>query len=309
MGAEHIGASGLPARMGALPLSAAPRPHAIVPQTLDDAFRLGSMIFASGLAPYSMKSKEAVCAAVMYGMEIGLPPMQAVQSIAVIGGRPTIYGDAAIALVRQSGLLASFRETIEGEGDDRAGVCKVSRLHPSGEVEEIVERFTVAMAKTAGLWDKRGRSGEATPWQLYPDRMLRARARGFALRDLFADVLKGLRIYEEAADIELQALPDREPPAPPPAAISPPTPPAPPPAEEAAPPAAAGPPAPPPEDEAPVRDRLADMENDLASATTAEAFDELAAPYLEDMLNWPMAERQRGQGIYETAAEKWGEAS
>lgn len=297
MGAEIIGASGLPARMGALPVSAAPRPHAIVPQTLDDAFRLGSMIFASGLAPYSMKSKEAVCAAVMYGMEIGLPPMQAVQSIAVIGGRPTIYGDAAIALVRQSGLLASFRETIEGEGDERAGVCRVSRFHPSGEIEEITERFTVAMAKTAGLWDKRGRSGEATPWQLYPDRMLRARARGFALRDLFADVLKGLRIYEEAADIELQALPDREPPAPPPAAISPPTPPA--------------PPAPPPEEEeaAPVRDRLADMENDLASATTAEAFDELAAPYLEDMLNWPMAERQRGQGIYETAAEKWGEAT
>jgi hypothetical protein len=285
--------------MGALPVSAAPKPHAIIPQTLDDAFRLGSMIYASGLAPYSMKSKEAVCAAVMYGMEIGLPPMQAVQSIAVIGGRPTIYGDAAIALVRQSGLLASFRETIEGEGDERAGVCRVSRFHPSGEIEEIVERFSVAQAKTAGLWDKRGRSGEATPWQLYPDRMLRARARGFALRDLFADVLKGLRIYEEAADIELQAIPDRDPPAPPAppaAAISPPTPPA--------------PPAPPPEEEeaAPARDRLADMENDLASATSADAFDELAAPYLEELATWPMAERERAKGLYEEFSAKWGES-
>ena len=288
MGADIIGASGLPARMGALAVSATPKPHAIIPQTLDDAFRLGSMIFASGLAPYSMKSKEAVCAAVMYGMEIGLPPMQAVQSIAVIGGRPTIYGDAAIALVRQSGLLASFRETIEGEGDDRAGVCRVSRLHPSGEVEEIVERFSVAQAKTAGLWDKRGRSGEATPWQLYPDRMLRARARGFALRDLFADVLKGLRIYEEAADIELQAIPDREPPAPPPAAISPPVPPL-------------------VEEEPIARDWIADFENDIASATSADAFDELAAPYLAELSERPMAERTRAQGIYETAAAKWSE--
>lgn len=315
MSAELVPASGLPARMGALPATTA-RVHAIIPQTLDDAFRLGAMIFASGLAPYSLKSKEAVCAAVMYGMEIGLPPMQAVQSIAVIGGKPAIFGDAAIALVRQSGLLVYIRERVEGEGDARVGICEVGRRNQDGTVEEIAERFSVAQAKAAGLWDKRGRNGEATPWQLYPERMLRFRARGFALRDLFSDVLKGLRTAEEVEDqdrAEARIVPPT-PPAQPPAALVPPKPPAPPQVGDSArtsdavltPPK---PPAPPAivDDQPAPRDWLADFETDLAAATSGETFDEIAAPYLEQLSERPMAERERARAIYEKAALRWSE--
>lgn len=323
MSAEIVPTS-LPPRMGAMQATGS-RIQAIIPQTLDDAYRLGTMIFASGLAPYSLKSKEAVAAAVMYGMEIGLPPMMAVQSIAVIGGKPAIFGDAAIALVRQSGLLAFIRESIEGEGMDRAAVCHVGRRNPDGSVEEITERFTMSHAGTAGLLEKRGRNGEPTPWQLYPERMLRFRARGFALRDLFADVLKGLRTVEEAEDMERldvrPALP--EPPAPPPMPAIPPPPPAPP--ETAQAPEPPPPPPPPPEppkarstrayaemaqpEPEPARDWLADFEADLSAATNAEGFDEIAAPYLEQLGERPMAERQKAQGIYERMALKWSEIS
>jgi hypothetical protein len=55
-------------------------------------------------------------------------------------------------------------------------------------------KFTVADAKKAGLWGKTG------PWTQYPKRMLQMRARGFALRDAFPDVLKGLVTAEEAQD-------------------------------------------------------------------------------------------------------------
>jgi hypothetical protein len=52
------------------------------------------------------------------------------------------------------------------------------------------------------LWDKRGRNGAPGPWQQYPDRMLQARARSFALRDVFPDVLLGLSMSaEELGDI------------------------------------------------------------------------------------------------------------
>ena len=51
------------------------------------------------------------------------------------------------------------------------------------------------MAKQAGLWGKPG------PWSQYPDRMMLARARAFAYRDGFADVLKGVRSIEEENDI------------------------------------------------------------------------------------------------------------
>jgi hypothetical protein len=52
----------------------------------------------------------------------------------------------------------------------------------------------VADAKAAKLWGKSG------PWTDYPRRMLKFRARGFVLRDVFGDVLKGLRTAEEVRD-------------------------------------------------------------------------------------------------------------
>jgi hypothetical protein len=66
-------------------------------------------------------------------------------------------------------------------------------------------RFSVVDAKRAGLFTKAG------PWQTYPRRMLQMRARSFALRDAFPNVLKGLISVEEALD--LPAPPDRLPPA------------------------------------------------------------------------------------------------
>jgi len=55
------------------------------------------------------------------------------------------------------------------------------------------------------LWDKCGRNGAPGPWQQYPDRMLQARARSFALRDTFPDVLLGLSMSaEELGDIPVE---------------------------------------------------------------------------------------------------------
>lgn len=69
-------------------------------------------------------------------------------------------------------------------------VC-IAKRHGSSPV---TARFSVMDAKRAGLWTKAG------PWQTYPRRMLQMRARSFALRDAFPDVLKGLISVEEALD-------------------------------------------------------------------------------------------------------------
>ena len=55
--------------------------------------------------------------------------------------------------------------------------------------------FSEQDAKVAGLWGKSG------PWKQYPKRMLQMRARGFNLRDNFADILGGLITAEEARDM------------------------------------------------------------------------------------------------------------
>lgn len=160
--------------------------------TLEDAYRFSNAVVASGFAPKGMDRPESVLVAIQLGLEIGLTPMAAMQNIGVINGRPGIYGDAALALVRSSGLLDSYEQAYTGEGDNL--VCSVT-VKRKGDPVAITSEFGVADAKAAGLWGKQG------PWSQYPRRMLLFRARGFALRDAFGDVLKGLKTSEELADM------------------------------------------------------------------------------------------------------------
>jgi hypothetical protein len=168
------------------------RPAAMVPTNLEGAWRLSELIAASGMAPKDMKQPEQIAVAIMHGMEVGLTPMAALQSIAVVNGRPSVWGDGAIGLVRASGLLEDFEEGLNGEGDKRVAYCKVKR---KGEKKILERTFSWEDAKKAGLTTKTG------PWQNYPNRMLVLRARAFALRDQFADVLRGLSIREEMEDV------------------------------------------------------------------------------------------------------------
>lgn len=160
-------------------------------RTLANAMEFAKVVMASGLAPKGM-NPEGVVIAMQMGYEVGLSPMQAIQNIASINGRPAIWGDAQLALVRASGLLESYSQEIIGEpGTDGRG-CRVGVKRVGSPA--CVEEFTVGDAKRAGLWGKQG------PWTQYPQRMLLFRARGFILRDQFGDVLKGLRSAEEVMD-------------------------------------------------------------------------------------------------------------
>lgn len=171
---------------------------AIIPESADQLFRLAQMIAVSGLAPKGMDRPEQITAAIAHGLEIGLAPMQAVQSIAVVNGRPTVWGDAALGLVRGSGLMEDFEEVMEGSGEAMRAVCRAKR---AGQASEIVRTFSIADARAAGLWGKQG------PWRQYPKRMLQLRARAFCLRDGFADVLKGLQVTEEVRDYHGPSVP------------------------------------------------------------------------------------------------------
>jgi len=164
---------------------------ALIPQNIEEAFRVAKYFAASGLAPRGMDTPEKIIVAIMAGAELGLPPFQALQSFAVVNGRPTLWGDGLIAVVRSNGF--QVREWIEGAGNDAVAHCEVTRPD-SGEM--ISRSFSVADAKTAGLWDKQG------PWKTNPARMLQMRARGFACRDGAADVIRGFQMREEVEDYQ-----------------------------------------------------------------------------------------------------------
>jgi hypothetical protein len=165
----------------------------LVPQNFEGFWRLANIMSGSGFVPRDIAGKpEAVFVCLQFGAEVGLSPMQSVQNIAVVNGRPSIWGDAMIGLVEASGKLEDLDEKIEGEGPDAVAFCSVKR---KGREKYVERSFSMADAKTAGLAEKSG------PWTQYPKRMLQLRARSWALRDAFADVLKGLYSREEAADI------------------------------------------------------------------------------------------------------------
>lgn len=169
------------------------------PATLTEAITFSEMLSNSNMVPKAYQNKpQDILVCVQWGMEMGLAPMQALQNIAVINGKPSVYGDAMMALVQASAVCDDVEEYFENEGTPNpVAVCVAKRKNR----KPVVAKFSVEDAKRAGLWGKQG------PWSAYPKRMMQMRARGFALRDAFPDVLKGLISAEEAQDYPDEAKP------------------------------------------------------------------------------------------------------
>ena len=164
----------------------------IVPRSIEEAFRMAEMLKIANMAPDSLKTPEAVCVAILHGLEVGMTPLAAVQSIAVINGKPSLWGDGFLAVIQASGLLEwkrEYEEKVNGEG--LTAFCVMKR---KGDPEPATCKFSEKDTEAAGLKGKFG------PWKSYPARMRKMRARAFAGRDLFSDVLKGMKMAEEVND-------------------------------------------------------------------------------------------------------------
>jgi len=192
----------------------APKPRTaigLIPETVDQAWRLAGIMAASELVPKQYKDKPSdVMVAIMYGAELGLTPAQALTGIAVINGRPGLFGEALLAVIVSSPLYQAHEEyyrvgaglhVAELSSDDlkqptTAAVCSFLRR---GRAEPFTARFAIADAQRAHL------IGKAGPWTEYPQIMLKMRARAFAARDAFPDLLRGVRAAEELRDTPAEA--------------------------------------------------------------------------------------------------------
>ncbi|WP_271024904.1 hypothetical protein [Rhizobium sp. RCAM05973] len=231
--------------------------NAIIPQSIEEMWRVSKMVVMGGLAPKALVGKKtgeeaisSVAIAIMAGAELGLPPMVALRSFTVIGGRPALYGDGIINVVRRSRKAANINtgymenaskeamlelgvpqwkvDTLKSAEDRSFGWCKAKR---SDTGEEKTEIFSITDAKRAALWDDRQTVKKQdwntkawtdvpneAPWFRYPQRMLAWRAAGYNLRELFADVLGGITDEFEAREIageDMRDITPRQPPTPP----------------------------------------------------------------------------------------------
>ena len=153
-------------------------------KSLDDAFRFSTAILNSGLAPNAYKNAEAILVVIQTGCELGYTPMQAIRNMwPGPDGRPNEYVEASWARVLLSGLVEDWSEEVTEE----SATFRVTRR---GMKTPIVSTYTLADAKKAGLVKDGGN------WAKHPKRMLKARAKGFAIKDGFADILKGIGVAE-----------------------------------------------------------------------------------------------------------------
>lgn len=189
----------------------------IYPQTFEDVARFARMACIAGMVkplktgygdnvqieqPVAMEARATMI--LLQGMELGLPPMMAIQLMDMINGRITAHSEAVPGLLLKHGFTIKQEYTGKEFDDDFTAVCTLTR--PDGDF--IVSRFSVKDAKDSGLWDPAPtvtKFGKTKPndsaWHLYPKRMLWARALGFAAKDKGADALKGLMVREEMEDI------------------------------------------------------------------------------------------------------------
>ena len=177
----------------------------MIPRTMEELKYVAGLVIKAQLAPDSYKGDPSkIALGIMKGMEVGLAPLTALSVIAIINNRPTIWGDGAIALAQGSGTLDRLEESEIGTRPaEGAEVSKFGddygvevRAYRKGQSSPYIGRFTVGDAKRAKLWMNPSKA----PWMLYPKRMLRQRAIGFALRNGFADCLAGMMIREEVED-------------------------------------------------------------------------------------------------------------
>jgi hypothetical protein len=149
----------------------------------ESLWKLSQRISNTPFVPTALRGKnEAVLACVLYGAELGLGPMQSLNSIHVIEGRTAMSPELMRAMVARHGHRIDVVE-------NSATACEVKGIR-SDTGSTATVRWTMEDAKLAGLAGKNN-------WKTYPRAMLLARATSELCRIVFPDVIAGLSYTPE----------------------------------------------------------------------------------------------------------------
>ena len=155
------------------------------------------MQYAQALAQASLLPKQYqrnpgnVLLAVELGESLGIPPIQAINTVHVIEGKPSASSGLISALVRRAG------HTLRVKGDDQSATAEIVRSDDPDFTYSVT--WDMGRARNAGVTGKDN-------WKKYPAAMLKARAITEVARDACQEALMGVQYTPE----ELGAVVDEE---------------------------------------------------------------------------------------------------
>lgn len=156
---------------------------------LEPAAQLANQIAKTEFVPSGLRGKpDAIAACVLFGHEVGIPPMQSLSKIHVIDGRPAMAAELMRAMILRAGHQIWFADSTT----TRVTVKARRAEWPDDQVSSVT--WTMDDAKKAGLDGRQN-------WRKYPRAMLKARATSELARDVFPDILGGISYsVEELTD-------------------------------------------------------------------------------------------------------------
>jgi hypothetical protein len=195
--------------------------------SLDEAYRLSQALAMAGLMPTALRGKPSdVLAIILYGQDLGLSPMQAIQGIYVVDGRPSLSAQLWLAKVRGAGHRAGIpcaqcgrmpddhRDVMDPERKGHAYAPDHDSSHATvrivrrdtGEQHQVT--YDIEQAVQAGrvqLRDgkpyARSANGKPLNWETNPKAMVLARAVSECCRFIAPEIALGFYSQDEVEEI------------------------------------------------------------------------------------------------------------
>ena len=166
-------------------------------QQFEDYQRMAKVFVNSNLVPANFKGDMGACLiALNMANRMGADPLQVMQSLYVVHGKPSFSSAFLIACFNQCGRYTAIRYREVGErGTDTWGCQAITTEKSTGEVLEGVT-VTIGMAKAEGWYNKTG-----SKWKTMPELMMRYRAATFLIRSVAPEIALGFQTTEEMRDI------------------------------------------------------------------------------------------------------------
>ncbi len=141
---------------------------------------IGELVQGTAL-PAGIKNAGQAMMVLQRGYELGMQPVQALQSIAIINGRLSLWGEAAIAQVERNGFIVEW-----GECNAQTATVTITNKETG---KSSTGTFTMQMAKDRGLY-------KAETYAKFPENMLRFKAFHLIAKFIAASAFHNMEVAE-----------------------------------------------------------------------------------------------------------------